>query len=244
MKLEIDSLRKAFGGNVIINGVTLGLETGRITSLVGPNGAGKTTLFNLVTGFLRPDRGRIRYKGNDLVGLSTQRITRLGLARSFQNLRLFNDMSVYENVLVSQENSLRLWQRRAPILRANTETVLGRVGLWERRNTRAADLSYAEKKFLNLARIMALGTDFLLLDEPAAGLDGPSRVTFHELLRSLQAEGRSILLIEHNLDIVREVSDRIAFLNKGEIVAFGTPDEIFADAELTRIYFGVSGGGR
>lgn len=240
VELGIDGLCKAFGGNVIINNASLELQEGQITSLVGPNGAGKTTLFNLVTGFLRPDAGDIRYKGRNLVGLRPQRVTRLGIARSFQSLRLFNNMTVFENVLVSLENSLRLWRRRNGSDHARTEAVLERVGLLERRHARAADLSYAEKKFLNLARIMALGTELFLLDEPASGLDGPSRVTFHKLLRSLQQEGHTILLIEHNLDIVREVSDRIAFLNKGEVVAFGTPEEIFADKELTQIYFGVS----
>lgn len=239
-QLEINGLSKAFGGNLIINNATLALQKGRITSLVGPNGAGKTTLFNLITGFLRPDSGQIRYQGRDLVGLAPQRVTRLGIARSFQSLRLFNDMTVYENVLVSLENSLRLWRPKNNRDHVRTQAVLERVALWEQRHVRAADLSYAEKKFLNLARIMALGTELFLLDEPASGLDGPSRVTFHELLRSLQKEGHTILLIEHNLDIVREVSDEIAFLNKGEVVAFGTPEEIFADKELTRIYFGVS----
>jgi len=236
--LDIRGLRKAFGGNVVIPNVTLALEPGLITSLVGPNGAGKTTLFNLITGFLRPDAGEVIYNGHDLVGMSPQKITRRGVARSFQDLRLFNDMSVFENVLVSQEPSLRLWSRKSRY--RHTEAVLERVGLAHQRDTRAADLSYAERKFLNLARIMALDIDLFLLDEPASGLDGPSRRTFHELLASLKDDGRTVLLIEHNLDIVREVSDRIAFLNKGEVMAFDTPDRIFADEALTDLYFGTA----
>ncbi|MES1924383.1 ABC transporter ATP-binding protein [Salinisphaera sp. T31B1] len=237
--LDIRGLRKAFGGNVIIPDVTLALDGGLITSLVGPNGAGKTTLFNLITGFLRPDAGSVHYKERDLVGLSPQRITRLGMARSFQDLKLFNDMTVFENVLVSQEASLRLWTRAAA--RKHTQAVLERVGLAAKASTRAADLSYAERKFLNLARIMALDVDLFLLDEPASGLDGPSRTTFHELLASLKRDGHTVLLIEHNLDIVREVSDRIAFLNKGEVMAFDTPERIFANTQLTELYFGTSG---
>jgi len=236
--LDIRGLRKAFGGNVIIPDVTLELEQGLITSLVGPNGAGKTTLFNLITGFLRPDAGVVHYKGRDLVGLTPQKVTRRGIARSFQDLRLFNDMSVFENVLVGQESSLSLWGRKQHY--ENTEAVLERVGLSAQRDTRASELSYAERKFLNLARIMALDVDLFLLDEPASGLDGPSRQTFHALLRSLKAEGHTVLLIEHNLDIVREVSDRIAFLNKGEVMAFDTPDRIFADDTLTDLYFGTA----
>ena len=237
--LDIHGLRKAFGGNVIIPDVTLALEPGLITSLVGPNGAGKTTLFNLITGFLRPDAGSVHYKGSDLVGLSPQRVTRLGIARSFQDLRLFNEMTVFENVLVAQESSFRLWTRAAAC--RHTDAVLERVGLADKRDTRAMDLSYAERKFLNLARIMALDIDLFLLDEPASGLDGPSRTTFHMLLQSLKDEGHTVLLIEHNLDIVREVSDRIAFLNKGEVMAFDTPERIFANERLTDLYFGTAG---
>lgn len=237
--LDISGLRKAFGGNVIIPDVTLSLEPGLITSLVGPNGAGKTTLFNLITGFLRPDAGSVRYKGTELVGLSPQRVTRLGIARSFQDLRLFNEMTVFENVLVAQESSFRLWTRAAAC--RHTDAVLERVGLAHKRDTRAMDLSYAERKFLNLARIMALDIDLFLLDEPASGLDGPSRTTFHMLLQSLKDEGHTVLLIEHNLDIVREVSDRIAFLNKGEVMAFDTPERIFANERLTDLYFGTAG---
>ncbi|ROO24504.1 ABC transporter [Salinisphaera orenii MK-B5] len=237
--LDIHGLRKAFGGNVIIPDVTLALEPGLITSLVGPNGAGKTTLFNLITGFLRPDAGSVHYKGSDLVGLSPQRVTRLGIARSFQDLRLFNEMTVFENVLVAQESSFRLWTRAAAC--RHTDAVLERVGLADKRDTRAMDLSYAERKFLNLARIMALDIDLFLLDEPASGLDGPSRTTFHTLLQSLKDEGHTVLLIEHNLDIVREVSDRIAFLNKGEVMAFDTPERIFANERLTDLYFGTAG---
>lgn len=237
--LDISGLRKAFGGNVIIPDVTLSLEPGLITSLVGPNGAGKTTLFNLITGFLRPDAGSVRYKGTELVGLSPQRVTRLGIARSFQDLRLFNEMTVFENVLVAQESSFRLWTRAAAC--RHTDAVLERVGLAHKRDTRAMDLSYAERKFLNLARIMALDIDLFLLDEPASGLDGPSRTTFHMLLQSLKDDGHTVLLIEHNLDIVREVSDRIAFLNKGEVMAFDTPERIFANERLTDLYFGTAG---
>ena len=239
MTLEISGVRKAFGGNVVISGTTLAPEKGLITSLVGPNGAGKTTLFNLITGFLRPDEGEIRYQGRSLIGLKPQKITAMGLARSFQSLRLFTNMTVFENVLVSQENSLRPWQRNRQH-HANAEAVLKRVGLLAKRHSPAADLSYAEKKFLSLARLMALGAQLYLLDEPASGLDGPSRVAFQQLLRSLQEEGHTILLIEHNLDIVREVSDRIAFLNQGVVAALGTPEEIFSNQELTQIYFGIS----
>ncbi|HEY8450620.1 MAG TPA: ATP-binding cassette domain-containing protein [Bacillota bacterium] len=237
--LELEGLHKAFGGNVVLPGLDFALAGGLITSLIGPNGAGKTTLFNLITGFVPPDAGAIRYRGRLLNGLSPSQIARLGVVRSFQDLRLFRNMTVLENVLIARERGLRdAWSHRP---RAESERVLRRVGLWEKRGVRAADLSFAEQKFLSLARLMALDADLLLLDEPISGLDGPSLEQFHELLRELRREGKTILLIEHNHDIVRAVSDRVAFLDKGSLVAYGTPEEIFANADLAARYFGVEG---
>jgi len=236
--LELDGLNKAFGGNQVITSLTLKLEEGHVSSLVGPNGAGKTTIFNLITGFVSPDSGRVRYAGKDVTGSSPQDLKERGLVRTFQNLRLFLDMTVFENVLVSLERMLR-GRARARLERVRTKEVLTRVGLWEVRDVKASELSYAEKKFLSIARAMASGARCLLLDEPASGLDGPSRTLFHELMREFKANGQTVLLIEHNLDIVREVSDSIVFLDRGNIVASGTAEEIFSDPELSERYFGV-----
>ncbi len=238
MSLELSELYKSFGGNQVINGVTLEIEDRKVTSLVGPNGAGKTTLFNIVTGFIAADRGTIRFAGRNLGGLSPQAVKRRGLVRTFQNLRLFLDMTVRENVLVALESdmSVNFWSRAhlGPV-----ERVLRRVGLWQQREKMAGELSYAERKFLSLARVLATGAPCLLLDEPAAGLDGPSLRLFHELIREFKNGGGTVLLIEHNLDIVRDVSDRIVFLDKGRIAAAGTPDEIFSNPVLGELYFGI-----
>ena len=238
MSLALNELYKSFGGNQVIGGVSLEIEDRKVTSLVGPNGAGKTTLFNIVTGFIALDRGTIRFAGRDLSGLTPQAIKRHGLARTFQNLRLFLDMTVRENVLVALESdmSVNFWSRAnlGPV-----ERVLRRVGLWEQREKMAGELSYAERKFLSLARVLATGAPCLLLDEPASGLDGPSLRLFHELIREFKDGGGTVLLIEHNLDIVRDVSDRIVFLDKGRIAAAGTPDEIFSNPVLGELYFGI-----
>lgn len=237
--LETRGLTKAFGGNKVIPNLDFQLTPGLITTLVGPNGAGKTTIFNLITGFFAPDAGEVLYHGRPLNSVTPSDVARLGIGRSFQNLRLFRNMTVYENVLVSREKGLRDWWNRAN--RRRVEQVLERTNLLKQRDTRAADLSYAEQKFLSLARLMVMDADLLLLDEPTSGLDGLSLKRFQALLRSLQQDGRTILLIEHNLDIVREISDRIAFLDGGRLLAHGTPEEIFAKPELAEIYFGSGG---
>lgn len=234
--LEIKNLYKAFRGNHVIEGLDMVVEQGPITTLVGPNGAGKTTIFNLITGFLFPDSGKILYKGREIQGTAPFQMAPLGIARSFQNVRLFRNMTVYENVLVALEKGLRDWRNKQ--IRERVEEVLDRLDLLDKGKVLASELSYAETKFLSLARLIALPVDLLLLDEPASGLDGPSLNKFEVLLRSLQKEGRSILLIEHNLDTVRGVSDRLAFLDRGKLLAYGIPEEIMKDKELTEIYFG------
>lgn len=234
--LEIKNLYKAFRGNHVIEGLDMVVEQGPITTLVGPNGAGKTTIFNLITGFLFPDSGKILYKGREIQGTAPFQMAPLGIARSFQNVRLFRNMTVYENVLAALEKGLRDWRNKQ--IRERVEEVLDRLDLLDKGKVLASELSYAETKFLSLARLIALPVDLLLLDEPASGLDGPSLNKFEVLLRSLQKEGRSILLIEHNLDTVRGVSDRLAFLDRGKLLAYGIPEEIMKDKELTEIYFG------
>lgn len=241
MSLELNELYKAFGGNQVIDDVTLVVEDHKVTSLVGPNGAGKTTLFNIITGFVPVERGTIRFANRSLGGLAPQAIKQHGLVRTFQNLRLFLNMTVQENVLVALEGDLgvRFWSK---LNLAPVEKVLRRVGLWDQRGKMAGELSYAEKKFLSLARVLATGAPCLLLDEPASGLDGPSLTLFHELIREFKNGGGTVLLIEHNLDIVRAVSDRIVFLDKGKIAAAGTPEEIFSNPVLGELYFGIGVG--
>ncbi|PLC55533.1 ABC transporter ATP-binding protein [Pollutimonas nitritireducens] len=240
--LRISNLNKNFGGLQVTNNVSLDMRAGVITTLVGPNGAGKTTLFNLITGHLTPSSGDILWQGESIVGKSHWQIARCGIARSFQDLRLFNHMTVEENILTVMEPASWIWQpggragRRAREERAMD--ILARTHLLDKAKTRAIDLAYAERKFLSLARIMATDAKMWLLDEPASGLDRGSYELFLDLLRTEVRHGVTVCIIEHNLDIVIGISDRIAFLDQGRLLADGDPNTVLNDPHLAAIYFG------
>jgi len=240
--LSIRHLRKSFGGLKVTDDVSLDLRAGIVTTLVGPNGAGKTTLFNQITGHLQPDAGEILWQGRSLLGKKHFQIARLGLARSFQDLRLFDQMTVLENVLTVMEPVSWLWQPGGRNGRSErldrVHTILERTGLADKADTRAVDLAYAERKFLSMARILAADARIWLLDEPASGLDRSSYERFLELLRSEVQKGLTVCIIEHNLDIVIGISDRIAFLDQGRLLADGLPAQVLNDPHLAAIYFG------
>jgi len=240
--LRISGVSKRFGGIQAIQNITLDLRAGLITSLVGPNGAGKTTLFNTITGHIRPDNGTVLFEGHSLVGRPPWNIARMGIMRTFQDLRLFTHMSVEDNVLAAMEPRSWFWQsggRQAKnTRRERAAAILNETGLGAKAGVLAGNLSYAEHKFLSLARIMATNARLWLLDEPAAGLDPPSYDLFQGLLRDQVRRGISVCIIEHNLDIITGISDRIAFLDQGRVIAEGAPDEILEDPKLIAIYFG------
>ncbi|WP_236903957.1 ABC transporter ATP-binding protein [Comamonas serinivorans] len=240
--LDIAHLNKSFGGLRVTNDVSLQLRAGIVTTLVGPNGAGKTTLFNQITGHLKPESGEVRWQGQSVLGRSPWQIARLGIARTFQDLRLFDHMSVEDNVTTVMEPAAWLWQGGGKAAkaerRARTAQILARVGLTARAKERAIDLSYAERKFLSMARVLASDARIWLLDEPASGLDRGSYERFLGLLRDSVASGITVCIIEHNLDIVVGISDRIAFLDQGKLLAEGDPKTILSDPKLAAIYFG------
>ncbi|MGK8642559.1 ABC transporter ATP-binding protein [Brucella anthropi] len=239
--LRLNDVSKHFGGISAANKVNLSLPYGAVTGLVGPNGAGKTTMFNLITGHLRPDEGSINLDGASILGLSPRAISLRGIARSFQALRLFSHMTVLENILTVTEYSPWSFLSSAAEQRARlerSEEILEQVGLAHRRNELAVDISYAEQKFLSLGRILAMKANVWLLDEPASGLDLNSYERFFAILRKQVDAGVAICLIEHNLDIVRGISDRIAFLERGTVLDQGEPERILGDERLIAIYFG------
>jgi ABC-type branched-subunit amino acid transport system ATPase component len=235
--LELTGVKKAFGGNLVIPGLDLTLAAGEVTALIGPNGAGKTTIFNLITGFLKADEGSVVYKGDQLVGLTPESIFRKGLVRTFQEVRIFGGITVLENVLVGREHGFRSWRATKQNTEAAMET-LALVGLDGKAKTVARDLSYAEQKFLSLARVLASDAELLLLDEPTSGLDGRSLDLVMGLIPRLREMNRTVLIIEHNLDVVRSIAERIVFLESGRVIATGTGDELFARQDLADIYFG------
>ena len=240
--LSLRGLNRSFGGLAAVSDFNMELESGIVTALIGPNGAGKTTIFNLITGNLRVDSGQILLQGTDITGLKPHRVARLGVARSFQDLRLFSHMSVFDNIRAATEPTSWFWQggegeaRRKRLGRV--EMAIERAGLASVARARAIDLAYAERKFLSMARVMATGANIWLLDEPASGLDPRSRAQFVNMVRRATTEGVTVLIIEHNLDIVTEVADRIAFLDQGRKLAEGGAAEIMQDKALAAIYFG------
>jgi ABC-type branched-subunit amino acid transport system ATPase component len=240
--LEIRNLTKSFGGVKAVDDLTLDLRAGIITTLVGPNGAGKTTVFNLITGHLPPTVGDVRWLGRSVIGLKPWQVARLGIARTFQDLRLFTHMTVEENVRTVMETSSWFWQPGGGGTRAarreKVERILEATRLADKARVRALDLAYAERKFLSLARIMATDAKIWLLDEPAAGLDPLSYDLLISLLRREIDNGITVCIIEHNLDIVVGISDRISFLDRGRLLADGDPRTILDDPHLASIYFG------
>ena len=240
--LRISNLEKNFGGLKVTNNVSLDLRAGIVTTLVGPNGAGKTTLFNLITGHLTPNSGDILWKGKSIIGRPHWKLARDGIARTFQDLRLFNHMTVEENVLTVMEPISWVWQPGGPSKKKErldkVADILERTKLSDKAKARALDLSYAERKFLSMARIMASDAQMWLLDEPASGLDRSSYDLFLTLLKDEVNKGVTVCIIEHNLDIVIGISDRIAFLDQGKLLADGDPETVLKDPHLAAIYFG------
>ncbi|WP_373089822.1 ABC transporter ATP-binding protein [Sneathiella sp.] len=239
--MEIRNVDKAFGGVKAVDDVSMDLRAGIITTLVGPNGAGKTTLFNVITGELTKDSGSITWLGSPINRIKPYQAARAGILRTFQDLRLFNEMSVEDNILTSLEaNSfpVPLTRSRRAARRDRVDYALNRTDLFSKRKMRAKDLAYAERKFLSLARIMATEAQLWLLDEPASGLDPNSYEKFLEILREEVKQGVTVCIIEHNLDIVIGISDRIAFLDRGKLLADDEPQIVLNDPALRAIYFG------
>jgi ABC-type branched-subunit amino acid transport system ATPase component len=248
--MTVNDLSKAFGGIQAVEECSFDVWPRLITGLIGPNGAGKTTIFNLITGFLRPDGGSIRLNGEQLVGLAPHRVERRGVARTFQHLRLWNKMTVLDNVRLgcqgaAGENVLTLFcsarRVRAEEARARERAmdVLAFFGLAGRAQELAEDLAYPEQKLLSMARIVATDAEVLLLDEPTSGLDTDWLHRIVPLIRGLVDRGKTVLLIEHNMELISQLSDEVVFLHQGRVLARGKPEEITKNPTLADIYFGV-----
>jgi branched-chain amino acid transport system permease protein len=240
--LEIRDLAKRFGGLRAVDGLSLTIPPGKVTGIIGPNGAGKTTVFNMITGYLRPDGGSISYNGQDLTRLQSFEIARLGISRSFQDLRVFARMTVLENVVLAIQpaDSERLFGARRQQKQAKQRAlaVLDQFGLRGRADDRVGQLSYAQQKLLVVATLVARNDPFILLDELAAGLDQESVHRFAGLVRDMVAGGRTVCLIEHNLEFVWQTADTVFVLDQGKLLAQGAPEEIQRDARVAEIYFG------
>ena len=254
--LELKSVRKSFGGLRVIDDLDLVVNEGEIVSVIGPNGAGKTTLFNLITGIYRPDLGEILLDDTDLVGLSAHKITKLGIARTFQTLRLFLNMTVKENVMASQYGHTRVGvlrsMVRSPAARREEREIhrraeeklafFGQRLMGYRWDQLAYSLSYANRRRLEIARAMATEPRILLLDEPAAGMNPVETHEMTELIGKLREEGGyTILVIEHDMHVVEGISDRVVALDHGVKIAEGSFEAVATDERVIEAYLGVRG---
>lgn len=248
--LEIENMTKTFGGLKAISDVTFSLDKGRIVSIIGPNGAGKTTFFNTLTGIYKPDGGTIKFNGKSLVGLRPDQIAARGIARTFQNIRLFPDMSVIENIMVGmhihfKQSAVQTLFRLPAFKKEEAEAekkaarLMQYVGLGRVENELAKNLPYGAQRRLEIARALAADPLLLLLDEPAAGMNPQETEDIIRLFRDIKTDmGITILLIEHDMRVVMNISEDICVMDYGEKIAEGTPEEIRANTRVIEAYLG------
>jgi len=249
MSLEVQDLAVRFGGVAALGGVTFEVKPGTITSLIGPNGAGKTTAFNVITGFLRPARGRVLYEGGPLTGLRPFQVAERGIVRTFQKTNVFPQVFVFDNVMIGLHLrgraglvSILLGDRKVREEEAELATlaegILAFVGLAHRRDEVASALPYGEQRLLELAIALAARPRLLLLDEPVSGMNPAEKTTVMDLIRRVRGQGVTILLVEHDMRLVMGISDQVIVLHHGQVIAQGVPAEIQSDAQVIRAYLG------
>lgn len=249
--LRMENVVMKFGGVVAANNLNINVEKGKITALIGPNGAGKTTAFNVITGVYSPTSGNVYYNDEKITGLSPDKITKRGIARTFQNIRLFNNLTVLDNILIATHLNVKsnfissavrmprsVWEEKHMVKKS--EELLDKLGLLEVKNEVSSSLPYGQQRRLEIARALATDARLLLLDEPAAGMNPHETMKLTEFIRSIREEfDLTVFMIEHHMDLVMEISDKIYVLDFGQLIAEGTATEIKNNPRVIEAYLGV-----
>ncbi|NYB73067.1 ABC transporter ATP-binding protein [Sedimentibacter hydroxybenzoicus DSM 7310] len=249
--LKADNIVMQFGGVTAVNDLNIEVEKGKIVALIGPNGAGKTTAFNVITGVYQPTKGSVYFNGEKITGLSPDKITNKGIARTFQNIRLFKNLTVLDNILIANHLHVKSnflsyttrmpWSRKEEkSMRSKSEMLLEKLGLLSLKNEIAHSLPYGEQRKLEIARALATDAKLLLLDEPAAGMNPSETMQLSGFIHTIRDEFElTIFMIEHHMDLVMEISDKIYVLDFGQLIAQGTADEVKNNKRVIEAYLGV-----
>lgn len=237
--LTVKNVSLSIGAQRILHGVNLSVEPGEVVGLIGPNGSGKTTLFNVLSGFLKPTHGSVHFGDADITALAPNQRARIGIGRVFQNFGVFRDMTLQENVLVALEALPPDRRLAMGDLHARVRDTLKMVHLQDHAKKKASSLSGGQMRLLEIARTFASEKQLLLLDEPTAGVSPKMTGQVSDLIKRLKQEGRTVLIVEHDLPFIRRICDRVVVLDVGEVVLQGTPEQVHADKRLKELYFGA-----